>query len=151
MGNGWSEEWLASHQAKQGKDAFQALIESKGFNPVESVDHLCVARYLDALNLFWLHIVNEGKRKGSTGAKLKAMGMKAGASDFLIFDAPPLYPCAKGVALELKRTKGGTVQDNQNEFLGKLKQRGWITAVTCGASETLEFLRGLGWRIEGSE
>jgi len=142
-----SEAELAAYQSRQGKDAFQRLIESKGFNPREEVDHMAVAQYLDLLGLFWMHVPNEGRRKASTGARLKAMGMLPGVSDFIIFDAPPLHPCAKGVALELKRTKGGTVSDAQQEFLDRLNRKGWLTHIAHGANESLDYLRGLGWHV----
>jgi hypothetical protein len=144
----FSEEWYAEHQAKQGKDAFQQVIDKAGFNPKEEVDHMAVAQYLNTLGLFWLHIPNEGKRKASTGAKLKRLGLLGGAADIIIFDAPPLHPCAKGVALELKRTKGGSTSEDQEKFLEKMGNRGWITHVAHGANAALDFLRGLGWRIE---
>jgi hypothetical protein len=143
----WPESDLAAYQARRGKDAFQELIDSKGFNPKEEVDHMAVAQYLNTLGLFWLHIPNEGKRKASTGAKLKRLGLLGGAADIIIFDAPPLHPCAKGVALELKRTKGGSISEEQQTFLEKMGNRGWVTCVAHGANEALDFLRGLGWRI----
>jgi hypothetical protein len=143
----WSGSDLAAYNARQGKDAFQQLIDSKGFNPKEEVDHMAVARYLNTLGLFWLHVPNGGRRGKAEAGKLKAMGTLAGASDFIVFDAPPLLPCAKGVALELKRTKGGKVSEEQAAFLVKMEARGWVTCVAHGANEALDFLRGLGWRI----
>lgn len=141
----WTPEQLAEYQAKRGVDDFTALAKSKGDNPTEDVDHLCVARYLDALGVFWLHIPNEGKRSKASGARLKAMGMTKGASDFLIFDSPPLYPSAKGVALELKRAKGGKVSEHQENWLQMMARRGWLTQVAHGANDALEYLRRLGW------
>jgi hypothetical protein len=142
-----SPEWYAEHQAKQGKDAFQQVIEKAGFNPHEEVDHMAVARYLNTLGIFWFHPANGGKRGKAEAGKLKAMGVVAGCPDFIILDAPPLDPCAKGVALELKRTKGGKVSEEQAAFLEKMGNRGWVTCVAHGANEALDFLRGLGWRI----
>lgn len=143
----WTEEKLAEHQAKRGVDAFQTLIESKGFNPHEDVDHLAVARYLNLLGLLWQHSPNGGKRTPVAGAKLKQMGMRKGFPDFQIFDAPPLYPCAKGVCIELKRQKGGTVSDEQRYWLAELGRRGWLCTVAEGAGEAIEYLRGMGWHI----
>lgn len=144
----WTEEQLADHQAKQGKDTFQQLIESKGVNPTEDVEHLAVAQYLNRLGLRWVHVPNEGKRSPKTGARLKAVGMRAGFPDICIFDAPPLNPCAKGVCIELKRQRGGKVTDDQRYWLAELGLRGWVTTVAEGANEAIEFLKAQGWRIE---
>ena len=144
----WTEEQLTDYQARQGKDHFQQLIESKGFNPSEDAEHLAVARYLNLLGLRFIHVPNEGKRSPKAGARLKAMGMKAGFPDFCIFDAPPLAPCAKGVCIELKRQKGGKVSDEQRYWLAELEIRGWRTTVAEGANEAIEYLRDLGWRIK---
>ena len=140
----WTHDQLAEYQGRQGRVEVPV---SKGTTPTEDVEHMAVARYLDALGLFWLHIPNEGKRSKVAGARLKAMGMKAGASDFLIFDAPPLHPCAKGLALELKRAKGGKVSASQSEFLESMEQRGWLATVAHGANEAVDYLRSLGWRM----
>ena len=141
----WSAEQLADYEARHGRDAFPALVASKGANPVEDVDHLAVARYLDLLGVLWQHSPNEGKRSPKTGAKLKQMGMRQGFPDFQIFDAPPLYPCAKGVIIELKRQKGGKVSDDQRYWLAELGRRGWVATVAEGANEALDYLRSLGW------
>jgi hypothetical protein len=143
----WSESDLAAYQARRGVDPFQEIIERNGFNPTEEVDHMAVARYLNTLGIFWFHPANGGKRGKAEAGKLKAMGVVPGCPDFIILDAPPLLPCAKGVALELKRAKGGRFSEEQAAFLEKMSNRGWITIVAHGANEALDFLRQLGWRI----
>lgn len=143
----FSEEWYVEHQAKQGKDAFQQIIDKAGFNPTEDVDHMAVARYLDILGILYIHVPSEGKRKPSTGAKLKAMGSPKGFPDFQIFDSPPLSPCCKGVCIELKRQKGGRVTDEQRRWLEALRQRGWMAEVMEGANAAITWLQSLGWRI----
>jgi len=144
-----TEEELADYQAKRGKDTFQQLIESKGFNPTEDVEHLAVARYLNLLGVLWVHCPNEGKRSKAAGGRLKAMGMKAGFPDFLILDAPPYNHTCKGVAIELKRQKGGKVSDEQRQWLDDLRHRGWMAEVMEGANDAITWLRSLGWRIGG--
>lgn len=144
----FTEEWYVQHQAKQGKDAFQQIIDRNGFNPHEEVDHMAVARYLDILGLLYIHVPSEGKRKKSTGGKLKAMGAPKGFPDFQIFDAPPLNPCAKGVCLELKRQKGGKITDDQRQWIEALRQRGWIAEISEGANAAIAWLQSLGWYID---
>jgi hypothetical protein len=143
-----TEEQLADLQARRGKDTFQQLINSKGFNPKEDVEHMAVARYLNLLGVLWVHVPNEGKRSKAAGARLKAMGMRPGFPDFLIFDRPPNHSGINGVAIELKRVKGGKVSPEQRECLDELLQRGWMAMVKEGANEAIEMLRTLGWRIE---
>jgi hypothetical protein len=45
-----------------------------------------------------------------------------------------------GVAVELKRQKGGQLQDSQEEWLQKLEHRGWLTKVCEGADEAIDWL-----------
>jgi len=144
----WSEEKLAEHLAKQGKDGFSDLVKSKGDNPREDVEHLAVAGYLNLLGICWQHSANEGKRSPREGAKLKALGLQPGFPDILILDAPPLHPCVKGAAIEMKRQRGGKVSDDQRKWLANLEQRGWLCMVAEGANEAIEWLRSMGWRIE---
>ena len=52
---------------------------------------------------------------------------------------------ARGVAIELKRQKGGTTSPEQREWLENLENHGWCCAVCKGWEEAREFLAGLGW------
>ena len=65
--------------------------------------------------------------------------------DILIFDRPPLYPENVGVAIELKRQKGGRVTPEQIAWLEDLKARGWAVAVCQGAMEAIRVLQELGF------
>lgn len=84
------------------------------------------------------HVPNGGKRPQTTlsrkgkvyvanfaGAKLKKMGTLAGVSDWIILRPCCLYP---GAVIELK-TKGGTLQDTQTEFLTRAAAAGYYTSV----------------------
>jgi hypothetical protein len=50
-----------------------------------------------------------------------------------------------GVAIELKRQKGGRVTPEQTAWLEHLKARGWAVAVCRGAMEAIRFLQELGF------
>ena len=80
---------------------------------------------------------------------MRAEGIKAGAPDLIIFDRPPSKREAKeacpGVAIELKRIKGGRVSDEQRQWLDNLSARGWITAVCKGFEEAVKLLEELGY------
>jgi len=77
---------------------------------------------------------------------LKASGVVRGVPDLLIFDPPPLRE-AVGVALELKREKGGSVSPEQQRWLQELNARGWVAIVARGAADALRQLRELGFEV----
>lgn len=116
-----------------------------------------LAEWLTWRRIVFAHPPNEGKRKPSTGAGLKRMGMQAGLPDFLVF-TPPRNPLAalegmrekaygvRGVAIELKRADGGAgPSPAQREWLSKLDAVGWATRVCNGATEAIGWLESLGY------
>lgn len=89
------------------------------------------ADYLDTKKLFWIHVPNEGKRKN--GFILKRAGMKAGASDVLIFEPRGKY---NGLFIELK-VEENTARDNQIEFLQSAAKRGYAVAIIYNLDELI--------------
>ncbi len=65
---------------------------------------------------------------------LKAEGFLPGVSDLIIFEPRGKYSC---MFLEMKRRKGGTVSDNQLDFLEQVEQRGAFTAIAHGAADAI--------------
>lgn len=61
-------------------------------------------------------------------------GLKRGVPDLLVFDGPKGYA---GVAIELKRARGGTVRPEQARWLAELRQRGWLAIVARGAADAI--------------
>ena len=110
-----------------------------------------IAGVLDKLELLWCHVPNEGKRSVIAGARLRAAGMKPGVPDILIYDSPPNLPSVKGVAIELKRFKGGRLSENQKDWLDALSKRGWHTVVCKGYSATIKTLEELGFLTPGEK
>ncbi len=108
--------------------------------PTEDQEQRTVAQFLDLLGFRWSHTPNEGKRNVANGARLKAAGMKKGCPDILIFDRPPDSDYV-GVAIELKRQRGGRLSDEQREWLDALTERGWLTRCCKGADEAIKFVR----------
>lgn len=100
--------------------------------PLEEDEHLAVAEYLRLKRVFFNHSPNEGKRQVQYVMKLKSMGMKSGFPDFFIYEPRGQY---HGLALELKRVKGGVVSDHQKECLTKLSERGYKAVVCKGFDE----------------
>ena len=109
-------------------------------NPYEEDEQIKLAQYLDMKNYCWCHVPNEGKHKIQYYAKQKRLGVKKGVPDNFIFDVIDGY---KGIAIELKRKKGGRVSKEQKEWLNKLQNRGWLTRVCKGADEAIDWLEEL--------
>ena len=84
-------------------------------------------------NLLFMHIKNEGKKTRSQADFDKAMGLLAGASDFVFLGSPPLL-------LEMKR-KDHTLsawQPNQQAFLLKAQDQGCMVCVALGWEAAME-------------
>jgi hypothetical protein len=97
-----------------------------------------VARLLDSLGLLWCHVPNGEWRDIKTAKRLKAMGVKRGVPDILIFDAP--RSGGIGLALELKTTTG-RLSDEQEVWLDDLEARGWMVKSTRGLGDALHIIR----------
>lgn len=118
--------------------------------PSEDQEQRKLAQWLDLHKILWAHIPNGGHRNKIVAAKLKGQGVKAGVPDILIFDIPPklesrgvqVFP---GIAIELKRTKGGTVSPEQKQWLEALQNRGWMVHVARGADDAIKYLEELGF------
>jgi len=104
-----------------------------------------VANVLDRLGVCWCHVPNEGKRNKIAGSMLRAAGLKSGVPDVLIFEPAPNMPTARGVAIELKRTKGGRLSEHQKKWLDTLSRLGWHTAVCKGYDAVISELEHLGF------
>ena len=122
--------------------------KTKSKNPEEWTEaqiQRAIANVLDRLNISWCHVPNEGKRNKIAGNMLRAAGLKSGVPDILIFSKAPSKPQARGTAIELKRSKGGRVSDNQKDWLEKLDECDWHTAVCHGYDATIKELERLGF------
>lgn len=111
----------------------------------ETHEQITVARWLVLHKIFFIHPVNEGKRKRTTGRILKLMGMTAGASDFLIFDPPPLLPGYVGAVLEMKALDGDEPTPKQYEFLSEMGARRYANAWRRGSDAAIQWLESLGY------
>ena len=146
----FSEEDLAAYRQRQIEQTAKKLPSLPDADdvarmrgkvvPTEDQEQRIVAQFLDLLGFRWTHCPNEGKRNVVNGARLKASGMKKGTPDILIFDPPPDSDWV-GVAIELKRQRGGKISKEQQEWLDALSERGWLTRCCKGSGETIEFLR----------
>jgi len=98
------------------------------------VEHLHV-RGIPGL-IYW-HTPNGGYRSKSEAAIFKAMGVKAGVSDLLLFHAGRLY------CLELK-VQGGRLSEEQRAFITDMDHAGAHTALVTGVDAALATLEGWG-------
>jgi hypothetical protein len=113
--------------------------------------HKALVRYIRAQYPLWLfyHPGNGGKRDAKTGALMKALGVVAGTPD-LCFCEPYLHgdgTIRHGFYMELK-TDTGTLRASQNDFLEKLRFRGYGVAVAYSLDEAIEIVRILADGIE---
>ena len=108
--------------------------------PTEEQEQKALAKYLDFRGLCWFHVPNGGNRDAITGKHLKQQGVKPGVPDILIFRELHQPPTFAGVAIELKRQRGGVVTKDQRRWIDLLMQRGWKCEVCRGAHEAVAFI-----------
>jgi len=114
-------------------------------DPLERVEVMIVAEYLDAVGALWFHTNNAGRRAPHVGRLMKRAGLKAGVPDILIFehwaDDGMRYSEGFGIAIEMKRLNKGRATPEQKQWLADLAARGWLTAVAPGANYALDILK----------
>lgn len=74
-------------------------------------------------------IPNGGRRNIVTAKKLKAEGVRSGVPDLFLAVPKKGY---SGLFIEMKKTKGGRVSDNQNTMLAQLSKNGYAVTVCHG-------------------
>ena len=104
-------------------------------------DHLRLRARPDVL---WLHVPNGERRDKITGAKLKRLGVLAGASDLL------LWHQGNSFALELKAA-GGRLSESQLEFMARFNDAGGHSAVAEGIDRALACLEAWGLLVGRSQ
>ena len=90
------------------------------------------ARRIGVAESLLFAIPNGGRRDKTTGARLKAEGVRAGVPD--MFLAVPRQN-APGLFLELKKQKGGRVSENQKTMHEALSQAGYPVCICRGWDE----------------
>ena len=103
--------------------------------PTEHEDQKALIRWFDlqypALRGRLAACPNGGQRNVVVAAKLKAEGVRAGYPDLNLLT--PRHGFA-GLFIELKRTKGGTMTTEQDDWLTWLSEQGFM-AVCCKGFE----------------
>jgi hypothetical protein len=126
--------------------------------PTEEQEQEALCEWLRLHNITFHHSPNEGMHAVQYRVKQKALGVSKGFPDVMIFDKPAgewfvdgigSMPFS-GVAIELKRRKGGVTSPEQQQWLSALESRGWVVNVCKGADEAISFLEGLGFGKRGA-
>lgn len=87
--------------------------------------------------VFW-HTPNGGRRNKREAGRLKAMGVRPGVSDLILFHEGRLY------ALELK-APGGRPSDAQIQFMNDIEDAGAIVEMCTGLDAALRTLEA--WNL----
>ncbi len=95
-----------------------------------------VARYLDLQKVLWCHAPNGGTRNIIEATKLKAMGVKSGVPDCMVFTRKRGYT---GLAIELK-VGYNKPSKNQLDFMAELEQNDWLCVVTWSLEEAIDLI-----------
>ena len=74
-------------------------------------------------------LAGDYKHRAIQMARMKRLGFKAGVFDYLL---PVASAGSHGLWLEMKRTHGGIVSDEQNEFERLMRSLGWATRIALG-------------------
>jgi hypothetical protein len=85
-----------------------------------------------------LHAIpNGGYRSAKTAVMLKRTGVKPGVPDMFLPVARGAY---HGLYIELKRSKGGRISDEQKQWLKALNDQGYAATVCYGHEEAIQTL-----------
>lgn len=109
-------------------------------NRIEQQIQIALVQHLRARavpGLVYFHVPNGGLRSKREAALLKAMGVRAGVSDFIFVHAGKVY------ALELK-AEGGRATEAQMQFLSDIDRAGAFTALPAGLDAALATLEAWG-------
>lgn len=103
--------------------------------PTESVEQQCLFRWAEwARGKFpklkrLYHIPNGGHRNKATAGRLRAEGVKSGVPDICL---PVPRGGYHGLYIELKRIRGGSVSDEQEDWIKDLTDEGYYACVCKG-------------------
>jgi hypothetical protein len=99
------------------------------------------SKSIPELNMLFA-IPNGGYRAKKTAVLLKKEGVVSGVPDLMLACSSSDY---HGLFIEMKRTCGGNITDNQIEWKNKLNQQGYLSVICKGfdaaKSEIMRYLR----------
>lgn len=135
----------AAPGVSRGKSASarRATVKTRLSLPTEEQEQAEVCRYLDLIGADYCAVPNGGHRHKAVAVKLKKAGVKAGVPDILIFNRVADDPECRGVAIEMKRLKGGQLSPHQKKWIERLSSLGWKCFVCHGAGEAVDVIQEL--------
>lgn len=77
-------------------------------------------------------VPNGGGRSYMEATKLREEGVLAGVCDLVVLEARGGW---FGLFIEMKRTSGGKVSEEQTQFMGRARERGYKCVVAHGCEE----------------
>jgi hypothetical protein len=104
-------------------------------NETEHAEQVALARYLHGRGWLFTATANGASMAAHTRSRLAAAGLSRGVPDVLVFEPLAGYV---GIAIELKRRKGGAVSPEQRRWLGWLAERGWLAILAHGADAAIQ-------------
>ena len=112
------------------------MAEVKPRVPTEEEEQITLFRWADWMaQVRWpelammYHVPNGGYRNKAEAGRFRAQGVRAGVPDIVL---PVPRGGYHGLYIELKRTVGGRVSDDQRDWLDRLTAQGYYTAVCRG-------------------
>ena len=110
--------------------------------PTEHSEAVGLADYMRHRGVVFCHVPNGGRRGQLEALRLRAEGVMPGVPDYLVFSGPGgrKLKSLHGIAVELKRRKGGRVTRQQEEWLEILPVLGWHAFVAHGADDAIKQL-----------
>lgn len=113
----------------------------KAYVPTKQLEyhlHIAIGDWLSMYGFEWLHVPNEGKRSPQMAAKLKRMGMRAGAPDILILGRYGM-PCHMAIEVKSPTGKATVIQ---RAYLHRVHTcAGWDILITNRFDGACEFVR----------
>jgi len=98
-----------------------------------------VAQYLDTEhpNVLWCASAGGARTSMNEAKRLKAAGYKKGFPDVFVYEPRGAF---HGLAIELKKEKGGRVSQSQKEWKQALEERGFHATVAKGYDAAIDVL-----------
>jgi len=110
----------------------------KPYTPSEATEQGLVVEWLRRRgDCLYAAVPNGGKRNPREAASLRRQGVRPGVPDLLIFEAREGH---HGLAIEMKRVKGGKVTPAQRRWHDELRTKGWRVEVCRGHLEAISIL-----------
>lgn len=105
--------------------------------PSEDYEQACVAKWLTLKGVTFFAVPNGGKRSLAEGVRFKRTGVQSGVPDIMI---PIASGGFHGLFIEMKRSKGGVISDNQIYWLSLLREKGYYAEVARGFIEARDII-----------